>query len=178
MVGDYLLGLGNLPRRRSSITCRAAKVMRKRPDIDISVCVPILMVKRGRLPTPLDPAWAPWGTSSCYLQTRHNYEISYPYEWGERLDKTPPSRFFWFCPSTTVPLTRYVRRVRELRQNVRFPFSLVPDSDPTVRLTYITSFASVDTAASANPFVQMKSVRANCVPSLFRLSLHDLCLVP
>lgn len=36
---------------RSSIICRAAKVMRKRPDIDISVCVPILIVKSWRLRT-------------------------------------------------------------------------------------------------------------------------------
>lgn len=79
-----------------------------------------------------------WGLSSCYLQTRHNYEISYPYEWGERLDETrvAESFFFGFCSSTTVPLTRYVRRVRELRQDVRFPFSLAPDSDPTIRLSY------------------------------------------
>ncbi|KAN0113517.1 SprT-like family domain containing protein [Russula decolorans] len=84
----------------------AAKVMRKRSDIDIS--------------------------------TRHNYEISYPYEWGERLDETPrvAGFFFGFCSSITVPLTRYVRRVRELRQNVRFPFSLAPDSDPSVCLLY------------------------------------------
>jgi hypothetical protein len=146
--------------------------MRKRPDIDISVCVPILIVKRERL--PLDSAWDRGGH---HLQTRHNYEISYPYEWGERLDKTHPLRFFWFRPSTTVPLTRYVRRVRELRQDVRFPFSLAPDSDPTVRLTYITSLGSVDTAASANPFVQMKSVRANCVLP-FRLSLQYMTCVP
>ncbi|KAH9034187.1 SprT-like family-domain-containing protein [Lactarius pseudohatsudake] len=60
----------------------AAKVMRKRADIDIS--------------------------------TRHNYEISYPFEWGERLDNVPRVR----CSTPTVLLTRYVLRVRELRQNV------------------------------------------------------------
>jgi hypothetical protein len=48
--------------------------------------------------------------------------------------------------------------VRELRQNVCLPFSLAPDFDPTARLSSI-----IDTAASANPFVQMKSVRVSCV---------------
>jgi hypothetical protein len=86
--------------------------------------------------TPLTDSGS-WGLLSCHLQTRHNYEISYPYEWGERLYEFLAWRFFFFffgfCPSTTVPLTRYVRRVRELRQNVRFPFSHA-DSDPTVCL--------------------------------------------
>ena len=76
-----------------------------------------------------------------------------------------------------VPLTRYVRRVREMRQNVRsFPISLAPDSDPTVRLSYI-----IDTAASANPFVRMKSVRVSCVfphtPFFGYNARHNLCLV-
>ena len=108
------------------ITCRAAKVMRKRSDIDISVwCTFDVQGKAPLTDNPLTPHGGPWGLSSCYLQTRHNYEISYPYEWGERLDETPRVAgflFFGFCSSITVPLTRYVRRVRELRQNVRFPF--------------------------------------------------------
>lgn len=98
-------------------------------------------VDQGKAPltdSSLVPRCGSWGLSSYHLQTRHNYEISYPYEWGERLDESSPHvvSFFGYRPSTTVSLTRYVRRVRELRQNVRLPFSLAPDSDPTVRLLY------------------------------------------
>jgi len=72
--------------------------MRKRSDIDISVWR--TFDSQGKAPltdNPLIPRGGSWGLSSCYLQTRHNYEISYPYEWGERLDETPriAGFFFW-----------------------------------------------------------------------------------
>ena len=81
------------------ITCRVAKVMRKRSDIVISVWRTHLD-GHGSDPltdSPSVPRGGSWGLSSCHLQTRHNYEISYPYEWGERLDGSPHvvSRFFW-----------------------------------------------------------------------------------
>jgi hypothetical protein len=60
---------------------RAAKVMRKRPDIDISVCV-ANSEGQGRPPLTGHGWWC------CDLQTRHNYEISYPYEWGEPVERT------------------------------------------------------------------------------------------
>jgi hypothetical protein len=63
--------------------------MRKRSDIDISVWRTHLLAK-GR-PT--------YGRGDYHLQTRHNYEISYPYEWGERLDEAPRlAVFFGFVP--------------------------------------------------------------------------------
>lgn len=73
--------------------------MRKRSDIDISVWR-THMFDQGKAPltdSALVPRRGSWGLSSSYrLQTRHNYEISYPYEWGERLDESPlTSCFFW-----------------------------------------------------------------------------------
>jgi hypothetical protein len=143
--------------------------------------------------SPLIPPRGGW----CHLQTRHNYEISYPYEWGERLDGTPRVRvesLGGFCPSTTVPLTRYVRRVRELRQNVRLPFPflhLPPDSDPTVRPLLVLYHISRDICRYGR---FSKSIRPDEVGAcqfasvsphpLFRLSRarHTshiiLCLVP
>lgn len=57
------------------------------------------MVEKGlRLRASSDPTRVPLGgIYLVHLQTRHNYEISYPYEWGERLDEThvPFARVFF-----------------------------------------------------------------------------------
>ena len=52
------------------------------------------------------------------------------------LDK--PFGFFLFVPSAAVRLTRYVRRVRELRQNVESPFRLFFFLTPLSILTWFS----------------------------------------
>ena len=82
------------------------------------------------------------GCHTELLQTRHNYEISYPFEWGACLEKS--------STGTANPICLFLR-MRELRQNVEFLLNLP-------RSRFLIS-PSADMVASANPFARMKLVR-------------------
>ncbi len=82
--------------------CRAKKVMRKRSDIEVTVCHISSFCLR----------------ATCRLtvrQTKHNYDIKYKYEWSECIESIFPSRLL------TIP-----DRMRDLLEDVSAPAACMP----------------------------------------------------
>jgi len=136
--------------------------MRKRPDIDISVRV---FQFRGTGTSRLWGGTHDHGLFFCRRGTIMRYRTR-TNGVSERLDEEPLGSGFFSCfvPAQRLRLTRYVRRVRELRQNVsshtlcRSRFSLTVCFCSHTNL-YMPSSVCTDTVASASPFVQTKLVR-------------------
>lgn len=79
MVGDLCSCVGMIFAKWTRSSIRGAKVMRKRPDIEISVCVPIC---EAQIPLPLtDSIWSRvvlcGGGPSNFVNCRHGTIMRY-----------------------------------------------------------------------------------------------------